>query len=55
MVCLHTGDFGNWSPLRKLITPAIAVNLGSGRQFSGSTGRQGKPASKKAAMCPLVK
>ena len=28
--------------------------MGSGKQLSGSTGRQGKPASKKAAMCPLV-
>ena len=49
----YTGDFGNWSPLRKLITGNCS-QVGSGRQLSGSTGRQGKPASKKAAMCPLV-
>ena len=53
MASAYTGDFGNWSPLRKLITGNCS-QVGSGRQLSGSTGRQGKPASKKAAMCPLV-
>ena len=53
MASAYTGDFGNWSPLRKLITGNCS-QVGSGRQLSGSTGRQGKPASKKAAMCSLV-
>ncbi len=53
----YTGDFGNWSPHRKLITGHCS-QMGSGRQLSGSIGRQASSRPKKAAMsmsmCPLV-
>ena len=51
---VQVGDFGNRMepPLKKLVKGNCS-HTGIGRQVSGSTDRQGTPASKKAAMCPF--